>query len=65
MQLAQRAGIDLPLKVLVYEAGKIFLSYSDPACIARRHGIGEAAKPAVEAMSGALKEMAAKSTTAP
>jgi uncharacterized protein (DUF302 family) len=67
MQSVQTIGIDLPLKALVWqdEAGKTFLSYNDPAYITHRHGIGEAAKPVIEAMSGALKEMAAKSTTAP
>jgi uncharacterized protein (DUF302 family) len=67
MQSVQTIGIDLPLKALVWqdEAGKTFLSYNDPAYIMRRHGVGEAAKPAIEAMSHALKEIAAKSTTAP
>ena len=67
MQAVQTTGIDLPLKALVWqdEAGKTFLSYNDPAYITRRHGVGEAAKPAVEAMSRALKEIAEKSTTAP
>jgi uncharacterized protein (DUF302 family) len=67
MQSVQTIGIDLPLKVLVWrdETGKTFLSYNDPAYVTRRHGIGETAKPVIEAMSRALKEMAAKSTTAP
>jgi uncharacterized protein (DUF302 family) len=67
MQSAQTIGIDLPLKALVWqdEGGKTFLSYNDPAYVTHRHGIGEAAKPVVEAMSGVLKEMAAKSTTSP
>ena len=67
MQAQQEVGIDLPLKALVWqdEAGTTFLSYNDPAYITRRHGLGEAAKPAVEAMSAALKAIAAKVTTAP
>ena len=67
MQAAQTIGIDLPLKALVWqdEAGNTFLSYNDPAYVTHRHGVGETVKPVVEAMSGALKEMAAKSTTAP
>jgi uncharacterized protein (DUF302 family) len=66
MQSAQTIGIDLPLKALVWrdEAGTTFLSYNDPAYVAHRHRIGEAAKPVIEAMSGVLKEMAANSTTA-
>ncbi len=67
MQSVQTIGIDLPLKALVWqdEAGNTFLSYNDPAYLTHRHGVGEAAKPVVEAMSKVLKEMAAKSTTAP
>ena len=65
MQSAQTIGIDLPLKALVWqdEAGNTFLSYNDPAFVADRHGIGETAKPVIEAMSRVLKKMAA--TTAP
>ena len=65
MQSMQTIGIDLPLKALVWqdEAGNTFLSYNDPAYVAHRHGVGESAKPAIEAMSSALKEMAEKSTT--
>src|SRR5262245_52905272 len=66
MQAVQTIGIDLPLKALVWqdEAGSTFLSYNDPAYVTRRHGVGEAARPVIEAMSAALKEMAEKSTTA-
>lgn len=65
MQSAQTIGIDLPLKALVWqdEAGTTFLSYNDPVYITHRHGVGEAAKPVIEAMSGALKEMAEHATT--
>ena len=67
MQSAQTIGIDLPLKALVWqdEAGTTFISYNDPAYLTHRHGIGGAAKPVIEAMSGVLKEMAAKATTSP
>jgi len=67
MQSDQAVGIDLPLKALVWqdEAGATLLSYNDPAYITRRHGLGESAKPAVDAMSTALKAIAAKVTTAP
>jgi uncharacterized protein (DUF302 family) len=65
MQLLNTIGIDLPLKALVWqdEAGDTFLSYNDPAHIVHRHGGGEAAKPAVDAMSAALRDLAEKSTT--
>lgn len=67
MQSVQTTGIDLPLKALVWQdqAGETFLSYNDPAYVTRRHGVGGAAKPIIEAMSGALKAMAAEATTAP
>lgn len=40
MQCQQTVGIDLPLKVLVWEdaAGHVWLGYNDPEYIARRHG---------------------------
>src|SRR5580704_18845486 len=40
MQAHQTIGIDLPLKVLAWEdaAGKVWLSYNDPAWLAARHG---------------------------
>jgi uncharacterized protein (DUF302 family) len=64
MQLLNTIGIDLPLKALVWqdEAGDTFLSYNDPAYVVHRHGVGEAAKPAIDAMSAALKDLAEKST---
>jgi len=65
MQAMQSIGIDLPLKALVWqdEAGATWLSYNDPAYLARRHGLGESANATVTAMSGALKAIAAKATT--
>jgi uncharacterized protein (DUF302 family) len=66
MQAVQTIGIDLPLKALVWQddAGATFLSYNDPAFLTLRHGLGESAKPVVEAMSGVLKAIATKATTA-
>jgi uncharacterized protein (DUF302 family) len=66
MQSAQTIGIDLPLKALVWqdEAGSTFLSYNDPSYVTQRHGVGESAKPVIDAMSSALREMAEKSTSA-
>jgi uncharacterized protein (DUF302 family) len=67
MQSAQTIGIDLALKALVWrdEAGTTYLSYNDPAYLARRHGVGDSAKPVVEGMSNGLKAIAAKVTTSP
>ena len=46
MQEHQAAGIDLPLKALVYqdESGRVFLAYNDPHWIAERHGLGPDAR---------------------
>lgn len=65
MQQAQTAGIDLPLKALVWqdEQGATWLSYNNPAYLAGRHGAGEPAKPVVAALTGALHGIATKATT--
>jgi len=41
MQANQLIGIDLPLKVLVWQdtSGKTWLSYYEPAVLAQRHGL--------------------------
>jgi uncharacterized protein (DUF302 family) len=65
MQDRQSAGIDLPLKALIWQDadGKVWLSYNDPAWIAQRHGLGAAASAgAVEAMAKALGAIAAEVT---
>jgi uncharacterized protein (DUF302 family) len=66
MQDRQTAGIDLPLKFLVWqdEAGKTWLSYNEPAWIARRHGLGAASDAALKAMTGLLAALA-KAATSP
>lgn len=63
MQDRQLAGLDLPLKALVWEDadGKVWLSYNDPAWIARRYDLGHAA--AVQAMSAALKAISEEATS--
>ena len=42
MQAVQTIGIDLPLKVLVWQdrEGNTWLSYDDPGWLAKRHGLG-------------------------
>jgi uncharacterized protein (DUF302 family) len=64
MQCAQTAGIDLPLKVLVWEdaSAKVWLSYNDPAYIAQRHRASNC--PAVQNLSQALSGLA-NAATAP
>jgi uncharacterized protein (DUF302 family) len=58
MECAQTAGIDLPLKALVWqdEAGKVMLSYNDPDYLAKRHGA--ATCPAAENLKKALNAIA-------
>lgn len=64
MQQAQTIGIDLPLKALVWQddQGATWLSYNDPVYLAQRHGVGEPAKAAVDAMTTALHAIATKAT---
>src|SRR6266581_4733990 len=66
MQSVQTVGIDLPLKVLVWEdaAGKTWLSYNEPSWIARRHGVRNA-EQVVSKMGAALSAMARKATNTP
>ena len=55
MQSSPTIGIDLPLKVLVWEDNKgvVTLAYNDPAWLAKRHNITDREK-AFAKMSGAL-----------
>jgi uncharacterized protein (DUF302 family) len=61
MQARQSIGIDLPLKMLGWQdgAGKVWLVYDDPAWLARRHGLGGEAEPAVAGLAKALAMLAA------
>jgi uncharacterized protein (DUF302 family) len=60
MQASQTIGIDLPLKVLVWEdpSGGVWISYNDPAWLAQRHKLGNSAEAAVKAMAGMLAKLA-------
>ena len=55
---AQSAGIDLPLKALVWEdaSSQVWLGYNDPAFLAARHGAAQC--PAVDALRKALAGLA-------
>jgi uncharacterized protein (DUF302 family) len=59
MACAQTAGIDLPLKALVWEdvSRQVWIGYNDPAYIARRHEISNC--PIVEKLRKALADIAA------
>lgn len=57
MQSNQTTGIDLPLKVLIWEDenGAVTLSYNDPAWLQKRHGITDRDK-VFATMAGALNK---------
>lgn len=63
MQVQQTAGIDLPLKALVWSdaSGKTWLAYDNPDWIAARHGIMEADNT-VKAMTAGLAAIAKEAT---
>jgi uncharacterized protein (DUF302 family) len=65
MQDQQTAGIDLPLKALVWEDadGAVWLTYNAAAWIAQRHGLGPGSVPAVEALTKGLAALTAKAAT--
>jgi uncharacterized protein (DUF302 family) len=64
MQANQAAGIDLPLKALVYEdeSGAVWLAYNDPHWIAQRHELGASVAANVEGLTKVLESLAAKAT---
>lgn len=55
------AGIDLPMKLLVWEDadGKVWLAYNDPEYIAARHNIKDRDE-VVKKMTGALDKLTSK-----
>ena len=59
MQATQTVGIDLPLKVLVWEDGDgvVWLGFNEPGWIADRHGLAPDGGPATHAMQKALVEI--------
>ena len=58
MECAQSVGIDLPLKVLVWEdqSSQVWLGFNDPAFIAQRHGVAQC--PAAENIRKAITGLA-------
>src|SRR5262245_1853163 len=67
MRLAPTIGIDFPLKVLVWQDadGSTWLSYNDPAWLARRHGLGPDAEAAIKTLAGALNAVTAAAAGTP
>ena|SRR5262245_14440067 len=62
MECSQTAGIDLPLKALVWEdaSGQVWLGYNDPGFLARRHEAPQC--PVVENLKKALTSLAQEAT---
>lgn len=62
MKCARSVGLDLPQKMLVWEAeGKTYLSYNDPAYLKSRHAV-EGCDKNFAGISGALGKFAAAAT---
>jgi uncharacterized protein (DUF302 family) len=66
MQINQTVGIDLPLKALIWQDAdeKVWLTYNDPAWLASRHRLGDAAEEAVAALENALAVLTRSATGA-
>jgi uncharacterized protein (DUF302 family) len=66
IQAAQTIGLDLPLKALVWQdpSGDTWLSYNDPAWLARRYGITGDTEAAATKLSATLAALALAATTA-
>jgi len=60
MQAEQSVGIDLPLKILVWQdaGGQTWISYNDPHWLAKRHGIEAASTAAVNGLASVLAGLA-------
>jgi uncharacterized protein (DUF302 family) len=67
MQADQTVGIDLPLKALVWQdaSGRAWLSYNDPAWIAKRHALGHEVEASVKALTALLSAVAKTATASP
>jgi uncharacterized protein (DUF302 family) len=61
MQDRQVAGIDLPVKMLVWQDGDgaVRITYTDVAWLARRHHLGPRSEASVRAIGDGLAEMSA------
>lgn len=62
MQSNQMSGIDLPLKVLVWEneSGTAKLTYNDPGWLATRHTLGTETEPVIAGMKNLLASLTQK-----
>jgi uncharacterized protein (DUF302 family) len=66
MQADQAIGVDLPLKALVWQdaAGDTWLSYNDPAWLAKRYELDDEVQGVVSALAAALAALAKAATNA-
>ena len=64
MQSIRTIAIDLPLKALVWQdpAGQTWLSYNDPAWLAKRHGLDSTTAAVVAKMTRVLEDVARAAT---
>ena len=62
MQANQLIGIDLPLKVLVWQdtSGTTWMSYYDPTVLVKRHGLPPEAGTVAGNLAGVLKALTSK-----
>jgi uncharacterized protein (DUF302 family) len=60
MQSVQTIGLDLPLKILVWQdaTGTTLLSYNDPSWLAKRHGLSGDVEATVSAITTAIHAVA-------
>ena len=60
MQMSDTIGLQLPLKILVRQqpSGETILAYDDPAWIAKRYRLNDAATPVVAKMQAAMAAIA-------
>jgi uncharacterized protein (DUF302 family) len=65
MQSSQLIGLDLPLKVLVWQdtSGKTWLSYVEPGNLAQRYGLPAETATAVGNLAAALRSLTAKAAS--
>jgi uncharacterized protein (DUF302 family) len=63
MQASQTSGIDLPLKILVWEdaESRTSVSYNDPGWIVERHGLNVPAET-IDNLKAALEAISTKAT---
>ena len=66
MQSNQLIGIELPMKVLVWQdtSGKTWLSHADPTDLAKRYGLPAETTAAVNNLAAALRALTAKAAGA-